>query len=405
MKRTILALVVLSCLVSSSRATDQEGDHLIYDGVSHGIYVYPLESCNPKARGRLLHQGPWDPWCSANLRGYVATWEIAEGKLWLTKVTTLDDELKDWDKNNTIPESAFPGEVVDGRVHAKWFTGTLYSPGSRWGRSLPARERKRQEARSRLLIRISNGVVVSVESCEVPRLPYKPTIVCYGDSITAGSHLKADQKYTAVLPELFPDAKLVLGAGIGGNTSRQGRSRLERDMEASKAALLRLVWEEEELTAEEKKLVDERPNLVVLFFGTNDSVLTGPGEFRVPAEEYRENLRQMVLRCRKAEAETIICTVLPIIPEPYYTRHPKEFYDADGGLEKILQAYRSAAKEVGKELHVPVVDLYEVFEKDMTLLRPAPDGVHPNARGAEVIAEEIARRLSSKRKPVPLPGD
>jgi len=119
-------------------------------------------------------------------------------------------------------------------------------------------------------------------------------------------------------------------------------------------------------------------------------------------DQYKKNLREMVLRCQKADAEVILCTLLPIIPEPYFTRHPKEHYDAEGGLKVILQRYRRAAQEVGKELKVPVVNLYEMFEKDLTLLRPAPDGVHPNARGAKVIAQQIAKLLSAERKSVRL---
>ena len=111
----------------------------------------------------------------------------------------------------------------------------------------------------------------------------------------------------------------------------------------------------------------------------------------------------MVLQCRKADAEVILCTLLPIISEPYYTRHPKEFYDAEGGLEKILSRYHAAAMEVGKELKVPVVDLYKTFEKDLTLLRPAPDGVHPNARGARVIAQEVAGARTAELKRVTRP--
>lgn len=199
-------------------------------------------------------------------------------------------------------------------------------------------------------------------------------VVCHGDSITAGAHLPLADRYPAVLETLQPGTKVV-NSGIGGNTSSQGLARLE------------------------KHVLAHHPNMVVLLFGTNDSVLTAKDKYRVPVEKYRESLREMILRCRKAGAEVILCTLLPIIPEPYYTRHPKEFYDAEGGLEKILHRYHSAATEVGKELEIPVVDLYKVFEKDLTLLRPAPDGVHPNARGAKAIAEEIAKVLSAKREP------
>ncbi len=220
-----------------------------------------------------------------------------------------------------------------------------------------------------LLVCVAATAEATLQESEVP------TIVCHGDSITAGANLADEEKYPEILKTLVPHST-VFNAGIGGNTSAQGLARLEKDV------------------------LSHNPNLVILLFGTNDSVLTPAGQYRVPVEKYRENLRQMILRCRKAKAEVILCTLLPIIPEPYFTRHPKEFYDGDGGLETILHRYRTAAMEVGKELQVPVVDLYQTFEKDLTMLRPAPDGVHPNARGAAAIAREIAKLLSPERKPV-----
>ena len=198
-------------------------------------------------------------------------------------------------------------------------------------------------------------------------------IVCHGDSITAGANLADAKKYPTVLQTLVPQSK-VINSGIGGNTSSQGRKRFEKDV------------------------LRHEPDLVILLFGTNDSVLRAAGKYRVPAEKYQENLREMVLQCRKADAAAILCTLLPIISEPYYTRHPKEFYDAEGGLQKILGRYHAAAMDVGRELKIPVVDLYKTFEKDLTLLRPAPDGVHPNARGAKAIAEEVAKVRKAELK-------
>ncbi len=194
-------------------------------------------------------------------------------------------------------------------------------------------------------------------------------IVCHGDSITAGAHLEAKDKYPEILKSLVPDAT-VINSGIGGNTSGQGLARLEKDV------------------------LRHHPDVVVLLFGTNDSVLTGEAKYRVAVDAYEENLREMIRRCRAAGAEVVLCTLLPIIPEPYYTRHPKQFYDAEGGLEKILHRYHAAATKAGKDLKVPVIDLYKTFEKDLTLLRPAPDGVHPNAKGTKAIAEEVANQLA-----------
>ncbi len=387
MKQFAPALLVLVCFTASAGATSQTPEVLIYNGRTCTTPVHPLRSCptvNEKdlnLKDGMISTGNW--------RGYVATWEIAEDKLWLVGIETwINDgsDKKPFFTKEAYKKAAlkdlFPGKVLDGRVHATWFTGRIHSPGYRWGFSLPREDRQKQEAESRLLIHVSEGVVESVEACDIPRLPRNPVIVCHGDSITAGGNLAAEEKYPAVLESLFPAAKVV-NTGIGGNTSSQGLARLEKDV----------------LT---RKPNSYAPDLVLLLFGTNDSVLTAPGKYRVPVEKYQDNLRQMILRCRKADTEVILCTLLPIIPEPYFTRHPKEFYDAEGGLEKILHRYHAAAMEVGKELNVPVVDLYKTFEKDLTLLRPAPDGVHPNARGARAIAQEIAKLLSAERKPVPL---
>jgi len=241
----------------------------------------------------------------------------------------------------------------------------------------PIADNHRHIARTVLsMIRAFSPFVLLVSVC-LSASATETVVVCHGDSITAGANLADKEKYPSVLDALVPRTR-VNNTGVGGNTSSQGLARLDKDV------------------------LRHKPNLVILLFGTNDAVLTGAGKYRVPVEKYQENLRRMILRCRKADAEVILCTLLPIIPEPYFTRHPKEHYAAEGGLEKILHRYRKAAQEVGKELTVPVVDLYQTFEKDLTLLRPAPDGVHPNARGAKTIAQEIAKLLSAKRKPVPL---
>lgn len=408
MKQLLPTFVLLVCFPAFVGATTQSSECLIYNGRECYTPVYPLESCPTVDEEELHLQGGGV--CTSNLRGYVATWEVAENKLWLTDIETWIPAEKGnvhdfWSSfRKASLEDFFPGQVIDGRVHATWFTGHIFSPGYRWGSSLSDADRKKQEAEARLVVFVSNGMVQKIEACDVVKLPRKPTLACYGDSITAGAHLEKTETYPAVLQSLLPDAKVV-NFGVGGNTSSQGRARLEKSLEEYKSALFTLYGQKRALTQTEKDAISNKPDLVVLLFGTNDSVLTATGKYRVSLQKYQEDLREMVLRCRERDVESILCTLSPIIPEPYFKRHPKEFYDAEGGLEEIVQRYRAAALEVGRELHVPVVDLYATFEKDMSLLRPAPDGVHPNARGAKVIAQEIAKLLTAERKPVPLEPD
>lgn len=197
----------------------------------------------------------------------------------------------------------------------------------------------------------------------------RPVIVCLGDSITFGSGLKREETYPARLQQLLPDYEVV-NAGIGGNTSQAGLARLERDV------------------------LVHKPKIVVMLFGTNDSVMTGPGKYRVACEAYAENLRRLVAGCRASGARVVILTLPAIMPEPYFTRHPRACYESEGGLEKILLRYREAAQTVAASLGAPVVDLYPTFKADTSLLRGPPDGVHPNARGAAAIASQVAKTLA-----------
>jgi len=196
-----------------------------------------------------------------------------------------------------------------------------------------------------------------------------PVVVCLGDSITHGAGLPHGHRYPDVLESLLPGTK-VINAGIGGKTSQQGMARLETDVLAF------------------------QPRWVVMLFGTNDSVLTAPGRFKVPLEQYEKNLRELVDRCRQKNARVVLCTLPAIVPEPYFTRHPKEYYEPQGGLEKLLRDYRAAVQRVAQTTGSPMVDLYEIFRQDLSLLRP--DGVHPEPAGAKRIAEMVADKLRSE---------
>lgn len=198
------------------------------------------------------------------------------------------------------------------------------------------------------------------------------TVVCLGDSITRGAYLPDGSTFPAQLEKLLADSKVV-NAGVPGNTSAAGLMRFDKDV------------------------APQNPQYVVLFFGTNDSVLKKAGEYKVPLEKFTINLREMVRRTRELKAKPILCTLLPILPEPYFKRHSQPAYEREGGLEAILQRYRKATVDVGRETDTPVVDLYATLSKNLSLLNPAPDGVHPNAAGAETIAQEVAKSLAPQK--------
>ena len=209
-----------------------------------------------------------------------------------------------------------------------------------------------------LSLAICPAFIASAQSAQESGPAKKPpTIVCLGDSITHAG-------YPAELEKILHVR--VINAGIGGNTSRQGLARLQKDVLA------------------------HQPDLVVVFFGANDSRQDAP-RIHVPLPEFEENLSQIIDRSRATGAAVLLGTLPPIDPEPYYQRHPKTNYLAVGGLESWLAKYREAALRVGKLKGVPVVDLNQLLAKDTTWRKS--DGVHPTEEGNRIIAQQFAREI------------
>lgn len=48
---------------------------------------------------------------------------------------------------------------------------------------------------------------------------------------------------------------------------------------------------------------------------------------------------------RKPGLVVVLCTIPPIAPEPYFTRHPRAPFDSAGGLPRVLEDYRTAARQ------------------------------------------------------------
>lgn len=188
------------------------------------------------------------------------------------------------------------------------------------------------------------------------------TVVCLGDSITHAG-------YPAELEKLIPIR--AIDAGVNGNTSRQGLARLERDV------------------------LRHKPDVVVLFFGANDSRQDAPQK-HVPLPEYKENLSSIIERCQAIGAKVVLGTVPPIEREAYYTRHPKEKYDPVGGLDAWLAKYRAAAMEVGQAKAVTVVDLNQLLLKEPNWRQA--DGVHPTEEGNRILARLFSKEVEALTK-------
>ena len=186
-----------------------------------------------------------------------------------------------------------------------------------------------------------------------------PLVVFLGDSLTAGLGVSLDEAYPAHVSRLLAERGLpvrVVNGGVSGDTSAGGLERLD--------------W-----------YLSHRPAVVFVALGANDG-LRG-----LPLASTAASLRAIVERSRAAGAEVVLAGMkLPPNYGPEYTRD----------FEAI---YRDLERDLGVEV-VPF--LLEGVAAEPALNQP--DGIHPNARGHEIIGrtvadalEPVVDRLSSPR--------
>lgn len=216
-------------------------------------------------------------------------------------------------------------------------------------------------------------------SLALPMVDSSPLrIVAFGDSTTALRNT-VNEVYADRLPALLAEEGIeaeVLNRGRGGShtghLSDNARHRVPH-------ALDRLGG----------RVRAERPDLVVVQFGINDSWVDGggpDGASRIPLADYRRNLEAIVSTLRGDGA-----TVLVMTPNPLGARH-------EGWRTERLGRYAEAAREIAKGLDVPLVDIRASMERlaserggeiDDWLI----DGSHPNDDGHALVAEALCRSI------------
>jgi hypothetical protein len=108
--------------------TAQMPDLIVIDGVDHSLFSEPLETYyQPDRRPNFIPQN------TANWRGYQASWEVRDGRLYLTRIVGQVCAVKEaWDcpllkRSRVGVRDLFP-DAKQGPVFAEWFSGTLRVP-------------------------------------------------------------------------------------------------------------------------------------------------------------------------------------------------------------------------------------------------------------------------------------
>jgi lysophospholipase L1-like esterase len=132
-------------------------------------------------------------------------------------------------------------------------------------------------------------------------------------------------------------------------------------------------------------ILDEYNNVEIstLFLGANDACVAGIQH--VPLEDYKNNLRTMSLKVMKKSKLVLIS------PPPL-----DEIKWPDRKFQITMQ-YRNAVIDLGKELHVPVLDLYSLFLGDKLLLNDhvlskcLNDGLHLSKEGNQLVFQGLLK--------------
>lgn len=140
-----------------------------------------------------------------------------------------------------------------------------------------------------------------------------------------------------------------------------------------------------------RDLLAEKPDVVLIQFGHNDSHAPDRPESTDAATTYREFLRRYVDEARAAGAKPVLVT--PMV---------RRTFAADGTLNDALRPYAEAMKAVAAEKNAPLVDLHASSRE--LVLKQGPDGAkafanasgdmtHFNEAGARAMAELVLREL------------
>ena len=176
----------------------------------------------------------------------------------------------------------------------------------------------------------------------------RPVLVCYGDSITAGYGLQAGQSY--------PDAlqRDLDSRGYHYKVSNQGTSgATTKDAVADLRAILLL-----------------HPEVVIVEFGGNDG-LRG-----LPPDQTRRNLDQVLTALENAHIKILLAGIT--LPPNYG--------------QDYIQQFEQIFRDLVAKHHPAFVPM---IYKDLVQVPGAiqPDGIHPTAKGSEIIARTLLPAL------------
>ncbi|MBB6463459.1 GDSL-type esterase/lipase family protein [Flammeovirga kamogawensis] len=279
-----------------------------------------------------------------HLSGNINNWKLKETQLINTKGTIYEITLE------VEPKKTYEYKYFNG---AEWSTGEYaFGPCANGGfRTIQV------DGDSILPIVPYNGCTEKFD------LKDKIRIACVGNSITYGHGIpeRFANCYPTQLQHMLGENYLVNNFGNSGRT-------LSKDVNDS-------YWSTAAFTQSHTTFL---PNKVVIMLGTNDSK---PQIWDISSQHFESDLNAFITSYQSLSSNPEIYLATP--PMIY----PNTFDIRNQIVEKEIIPILI---KVAKERNIKIIPIHEATKN---MKKDFPDGVHPNYKGATVIAEEIYKKL------------
>lgn len=214
------------------------------------------------------------------------------------------------------------------------------------------------------LIKLS--LILPLIFCVCSSYADKIRVACIGDSITYGAYLKnrTDEAYPSQLAKILGEKYDVQNFGLNGATA------------LSKGNIPYVK------TKNYDDALKFNPNIVVIKLGTNDSKERNA---RYIKKDFENDLTNIIDSFKKLPTNPRIYVCIPV---------PAFMSGKEIDADRVKYAVIPRVKNVANKQKLELINLYEIFDDKGEFF---PDKIHPNAEGAKLIAEKVAKHILAIR--------
>lgn len=255
---------------------------------------------------------------------------------------TKQSGIPDWSRHELYGQTVFDHTVFKNCSNIEFTVyGDYVYDNDQHSEELVAQDSGNQACAERWISKLRNGE--------------ESSIVVFGDSISAGGEASEEKfmyfnRVHQLLNDYYPHSRIsLLNKSVGGETSKDGRNRILRDV------------------------IPLCPDLVIIGFGMNDQNKYGDGVGVTP-EDFESNLRYMIEAVQKLDNSDLVL-VTPCWPNP-------KWWYASGSTGRYAEIIRGLGREYG----VAVADVTAVWEQELAAGKTAESLLlnninHPNDYG------------------------